>query len=186
MKPRAIILIMIVLSVRLAACASNPEEANKGWQPYQDDELGISFELPDTWVTQEGDGVITIANDQVGLDTEISSGAGASITLATSGDFDGFSDPVDILGLFIDFFENGRPNLERIGDPEIITIQDLPAATVTFRGDVREQSGLFTATIISNAENIALVLTIDGSAGEEYQEILERLTQSISVYGPVE
>lgn len=186
MRLRAFVYLIALFSLILAACSPKIEDPNQGWQTYQNDELGISFDLPETWVSQEVNGVITIAVNQEALDNQISSGTGASITLATAKDFDGFSDPDDILGLFMDYIEYGRPELERINEPELITIQEQPASTVSYRGDVREQNGLFTATIINNENNIALILTIDGSEGEEYQDALERITQSITVYSPVE
>jgi hypothetical protein len=175
------IVIAIVVGLFLSACSSlsNPDD---GWQIFTDDELGISFEVPDTWVSEvEGD-VITVAVDQEALDNGIINGAGASITLATARDFDGFSEPGGILELFMDYFEYGRTDLERIGDPELITVQEQPAGTISYRGTVRDRSGYFTATVISNDENIALVLTIDGSENEEHLATLDRITQSISVY----
>ncbi len=186
MKKRLFIIYLILFSLAVAACAPKAETPNSGWKTYQNDALGVSFDLPETWVSQDANGVITIAVNQESLDNQISSGAGASITLASARDFDGFSDPVDILGLFMEYIESGRADLERIEEPEIITIRDQPASTISYRGKIREQNGLFKATIISNDENIALILTVDGSEGEEYQETLERITQSILVFKPAE
>ena len=181
MKKFISVFIILLFGFVFAACTPKTDDSDPGWQTYQNETLGISFDLPDTWVTQEGDGVITIAINQDALDNEIINGAGASITVATAKDFDGFSDPAGILALFIDYFESGRSDLELISEPEMITIQDQAASTVTYRGTVQEQSGVFVATIISKEDNIALILTIDGSESEEYQNTLMRITQSITI-----
>ena len=65
-------------------------------------------------------------------------------------------------------------------------LQDQPAETVSYRGTMNEQTGLFIAVIITNEEHIALVLAFDGSEGEQHQETLEQIAQSISVYPPGE
>lgn len=185
MRFRIFIFLAALFSLALAACSPKKDDLDQDWQLYQNAELGISFELPDTWVTQEAGDVITLAIDQEALDNGILSGAGASITLATPKDFDGYSEPGSILELFVEYFEYGRANLERIGEPELISIQGQPASTISYRGSVREQTGFFTATIISHDDNIALVLTIDGSENEEHQDTLERITHSISIYSPI-
>jgi hypothetical protein len=100
MKFRFYLVSITLYIFALAACTPNSEDPESGWKTYENNELGISFELPDTWVSQENDAVVTIAVDQEALDNQISTGAGASITLATAKDFDGFSDPEGILGLY--------------------------------------------------------------------------------------
>ena len=185
MKKYISVFIILLISFVFAACTPKTDDPDLGWRTYQNDALGISFDLPDTWVTEEGDGVITIAVNQDALDNEIINGAGASITVATAKDFDGFSDPAGILALFIDYFKSGRSDLELISEPETITIQNQAASTVSYKGTVQEQTGVFVATIISKEDNIALILTIDGSESEEYQNTLERITQSISIHNLV-
>ena len=67
-----------------------------------------------------------------------------------------------------------------------VEIQDQRAGTVSYRGTVHEQTGLFIGVVITNEDHIALVLAFDGSDDEQHQETLERITQSISVYPPSE
>jgi len=181
MKKTAFVIASVLLAIFLVACKS---ESDVDWQSYQNSDLGISFEHPQTWLIQEANGVIKLTGEQEDVDNELTTGASATIMLATTTDFDGWSDPSDILGLYMEYLELGRENLEKLGEPEYITIQDQPAGIVSYRGTVREQSGLFTAVVVVNEEHIALVLTFDGSEGEQHQETLERFAQSISVYPP--
>jgi len=120
------------------------------------------------------------------LEDNLSNGAGAAIILATTSDFEGQSNPNDILNLYMDFMESGREDLEKISEPEFITIQDHPAGTASYRGTVHEQTGLFIAVVVTNEDQIELVLAFDGSEGEQHQETLGRITQSISVDPPSE
>ncbi len=186
MKNTALIFTFILFALILVACGSENSDPEGNWQNFQYDELGISFELPETWVVQEVNDVITLANDQDALENNFSSGAGATIMLATVSDFEGWSDPSDILSLFMDYLELGRDDFVKIGEPEFIVIQDQPAGTVSYHGTMNEQTGLFVAVVITNEDYIALVLAFDGSEGEQHQETLERIAQSISVYQPSE
>jgi hypothetical protein len=186
MKNTALLFISIFFAVILCACGSGNSDLNGNWQSYQNDELGISFELPETWVVQEVGGAITLAMDQEALDDDLSTGAGATIMLATADDFEGWTVPSDILGLFMDYMVLGREDLEKVSEPEFITIQDQPAGIVSYRGTVQAQTGLFIAVAITNEDHIALVLAFDGSEGEQHQETLERITNSIFVYPPSE
>jgi len=183
MKKTAFVIASVLLAIFLVACKS---ESDVDWQSYQNDDLGISFEHPQTWLIQEANGVITLAGEQDNLDDKIITGASATIMLATTTDFDGWTDPSDILGLYMEYLELGRANLEKIGEPEYITIQNQSTGIVSYRGTVQDQSGLFTAIVVVNEEQIALVLAFDGSEGEQHQETLERFAQSISVYSPGE
>jgi hypothetical protein len=185
MKKIAFVFTFILVALFLAACGSGNSGQNSDWQNYQNDELGISFKHPETWLIQEANGVITLAVDQEALDNNITTGAGATIMLATSADFDGWTDPRDILGLFMEYMEMGRDGLEKISEPEFTTIQDQPAGIVSYRGTIRDQTGLFTAITVINEDRIALMLAFDGSEDEQHQETLERITQSISVYPPI-
>ena len=184
MQLRNYVMINFLFILGLTACNAIYAEQDVGWTAYQNDELGISFDIPESWVIEENGGVVTIAANQESIENGVLTGAGASITLATARDFDGFSEPGGIMGLFMEYFEYGRENLERISEPELITVQELPASTVSYRGSVRERSGLFIATVISNEDHIALVLAIDGSENEENRATLERITQSLYVYPP--
>ena len=181
MRKTIVVIASILLVLFLAACKS---ESAADWQQYQNDSLGISFEHPQSWMIQEANGVITLAGEQEDFDEGLTTGASATIMVATTSDFDGWNDPGDILGLYMDYFEMGRENLEKIGEPEFITIQDQPAGLVSYRGTVLDQSGLFTAVVVINEERIALLLAFDGSDGEQHQETLERVAQSILVYPP--
>jgi len=183
MKNTALIVIFILFALLLAGCGS---DHSGNWQNYQNDELGISFEFPETWVVEEISGAITLAIDQEALDSNLSTGAGATIMLATADDFEGWTAPSDILGLFMDYMELGREDLEKVGEPEFITIQGQPAGIVSYHGTLEKQTGLFIAAAITNENHIALVLAFDGSDGEQHQGTLERITQSISVYPPNE
>jgi hypothetical protein len=180
-----ILVFFILFTLLLVACGTNNADAEGEWQRYQNDALGISFELPEGWVTQEINGVITLAVDQEALDNNIGTSAGATVMLATADDFDGQGNPTDIIKMFMEYFEMGR-ELEKLGEPEALTIQGQPAQTVSYRGTVQDQTGLFIAVIITNEDHIALVLAFDGSEGEQHKETLERVTQTISVYPPVE
>jgi hypothetical protein len=182
-KTTLITFTFILFTLILVACGNAAQENN--WQNYQNDNLGIAFELPETWVTQEINGVITFAVDQEALDTNIATGAGGTVMLATVDDFDGQGDPSDIIDLFMEYFELGR-ELEKLGEPEALTIQDQLAQTVSYRGTVQDQTGLFIAVIITNEDHIALVLAFDGSEDEQHKETLERVTQTINVYPPTE
>lgn len=183
MKKSPYVIVSILLAILFVACKS---ESAVDWQSYQNDDLGISFEHPETWLIQEANGVITLAGEQENFDDNLTTGASATIMLATTADFDGWNDASDILGLYMEYLEMGRANLEKLGEPEFITIQDQTAGMVSYRGTVQEKSGLFTAVVVVNEEQIALVLAFDGSEGEQYQETLERFAQSILVYPPGE
>ena len=186
MRNTTLIVTFIFFTLILVACGSENPDLTGNWQSYQYDDLGISYELPEAWVTQEVNGVITLASDQEILNNNLSTGAGATIMLATASDFEGWSEPLDILGLFMDYLEMGREDLEQIREPEFIAIQGQPAGTVSYRGTVQEQTGLFIGVVITNEDHIGLMLAFDGSDGERHQETLERITQSISVYPPSE
>jgi hypothetical protein len=186
MRNTTLVVTFILFTLFLVACGSENPDLAGNWQSYQYDELGISYELPEAWVTQEVNGVVTLASDQEALNNNLSTGAGATIMLANSSDFEGWSGPLDILGLFMDYFELGREDLEQISEPKLISIQDQPTGTVSYRGTVHDQTGLFIGVIITNEDHIALVLAFDGSEGEKHQETLGRITQSISVYPPSE
>ena len=168
----------------MVACGSGNSAHSGNWQNYQNETLGISFEHPKTWIVQEIDGGIRLAIDQEALDNDLSTGAGATIMLATVSDFDGLVGPSDILDLYMDYMEIGRDTLERISEPEFVTIQGQPAGIVSYRGTVKEQTGLFTLAVITNEDQIALVLAFDGSEDEQHRETLEDIAQSISVYPP--
>lgn len=185
MKKTALIFTFILFALILIACGAKNADLDGEWKSYQNDTLGVSFELPEAWVTKEVNGVVTFAVDQEALDNNIANGAGGTVMLATVDDFDGQGDPGDIIDLFMEYFELGR-DLEKLGEPEPLTIQGQPAQTVSYRGTVQDQTGLFIAVIITNEDHIALVLAFDGSEGEQYKETLERVTQSILVYPPSE
>jgi hypothetical protein len=183
MKNIASIFIFIIFAFVMVACGAGNSE---NWQTYQNDSLGISFEYPETWVIQEVGGGVALAVDQEALDSNISTGAGATIVLATASDFDGWTAPSDILGMFMDYMELGREDLEVLGEPEYPTIQDQSAGIVSYRGTMENQTGLFIAVTITNGDHIALVLAFDGTEGEQHQETLEHIAYSILVYPPGE
>ena len=182
MKFKSVLFFGLVLI--LTACNSTSTSPDDGWKKIEYPLIGVNFEIPETWVTIDNENLINIARTEAELKDEVTPEMGASITLATTYDFDGYSDPVDILMLFIDYFESGRPKLERLSEPESITIQELPSATVSYQGTVRDQTGHFTATVINNDKSIALVFTFDGSEEGIYLEELERFTRSIFVFPP--
>jgi hypothetical protein len=184
MKNLVLIVLLVFFTLILVACGSGNSAQGGNWQNYKNEALGISFEHPETWIVQEINGGITLAIDQEALDNNLSTGAGATIMLATVSDFGGLSEPSDILNLYMDYMEIGRDTLERISEPEFITIQGQPAGIVSYRGTVKEQTGLFTLVTITNEDQIALVLAFDGSQDEQHQETLEYIAQSISVYPP--
>jgi hypothetical protein len=183
MKKNIFLFTSILLTLLLASCSSLNSDH---WQSYQNHQLGISFEHPESWLIREVNGVITLAIDQEALDNDLTTGAGAKIMLATAGDFDDWNDTGDLLDLFMEYMEMGRENLEKISEPEFITIQDQSLGFVSYRGTAYKQTGLFTAGVITNSEQIALVLAFDGSEDEQHQETLAHFVQSISVYPPSE
>jgi len=185
---RTITLLSLVLLAALALAACSPAEpVGDAWESHEYQNLGVNFELPADWAVQESEQLINIANSSEGLDSETIPEAGATITLVSTDDFDGYSDPRDLLGFFMDYFEYGREDeLERLGDPEMLTIQDLPAATVAYEGTVRGQTGRYTATIIVNGEHVALVFTLDSSPDRQHEETFDRFTRSVYVYAPAQ
>jgi len=82
----------------------------------------------------------------------------------------------------MEYLEYGRTDLNRIGDPEMITIQELPAVNIEYRGTNREQNGNYTAVVIADDENLTLVFTFDGSENGIHQDTFERFTQSIALF----
>jgi len=186
MKRLTPLIIITLVVIALASCTS-AEPASDGWQTHEYEELGVTFELPEGWAVQETEQLINIANTAEGLSGETVPEVGASITLVGIEEFDGYSEPRDLLGFFMDYFEYGRGDtLERIGDPELTTIQNLPAATVAYDGAVRGNTGRYTAAVIVSGERVALVFTMDSSVGNQYQKTLERFTESVFVRAPGE
>ena len=176
----------VLALVALAAC-SPAEPVGDAWESHEYQKLGVNFELPADWAIQESEQLINIANSPEGLAGEVIPEAGATITLVGTAEFDGYSDPRDLLGFFMDYFEYGREDeLERLGEPEMLTIQDLPAATVAYDGTVRGQTGRYTATIIVNGEHVALVFTLDSSPDHQHSETLDRFSKSVYVYAPAQ
>lgn len=86
----------VFFTLILVACGLGSSAHDGNWQNYQNEALGISFEHPETWIVQEIDGVITFATDQEALDNNLSTGAGATIMLATVSDFEGLKQKAKI------------------------------------------------------------------------------------------
>ena len=181
MKSKFVLVFLLLMTSILSACNSPTISNNDDWEEHNFQDLGVAFELPANWTTSVNENLINITVNEDDLENGSQPTAGASITMATARDFDGFSDPQDILGLFIEFFEYGRDDLERTSEPQTTTIQGLPAATVRYIGTVRDQSGSFTVTVISENDNIALIFTFDSSETGEYAENFERFTKSVTV-----
>jgi hypothetical protein len=184
MKKLVLIVLFVFFTLLLVACESGNSAQGGNWENYQNEALGISFKHPKTWVVQEIDGGIRLAFDQETLDNDFTTGAGATIMLATVSDFEGLTELSDILNLYMEYMEIGRDSIERISEPEFITIQDQPAGIVSYRGTIPKQTGLFTLVTIMNQDQIVLVMAFDGSEDEQHQETLEQIVQSISVYSP--
>ena len=182
MKKLVLIVILVFFTLILIACGSGNSAQGGNWQNYKNEALGISFEYPKTWIVQEIDGGIMLATDQEALDNDLSTGAGATIMLATVSDFEDLTEPSDILDLYMEYMELGRDSIERISEPEFITIKDQPAGIVSYRGTIQNQTGLFILVTIMNEDQIALVMAFDGSEDEQHRETLEDIAQSISVY----
>ena len=182
MKPKPMLMYtaLLVLALTLAACGSD-QPVDDGWTTYQSPQ-GLSFEIPQDWAVEEGDGVVTLASSPEALDSgDLNGAAGASITHATIDDFEGSNDTAIILDLFIDFFDSGTAELEQISPPGPTTIQGQTGSTVSYRGIVSEQDGLYTATVIANDTRLALILSIDGSTDERYAADLERVVNSLQM-----
>jgi hypothetical protein len=183
MKIHKLIFILLFLTALiLTACnpALQAAESDTSWIKHESQALGISFELPGSWVTKEAPDVLTMANTQESLDAEkIGIGAGASITPASAADFQGINDPIKVIDVFVEFFQSSSPDIQMIQEPTEMIIQGQPAANVIFQGAVREQEGVFTTVIIAKDDDLILVLTVDGSEGGVYTETLNRFMDSV-------
>lgn len=171
------IIVMIGLAFLLTSCGALPFGSN--WNEYNSETHNVHFEFPEDWIVEELADTINIGSSEDTLSSEIADGAGASITPAATSEFNGETEPLEILNLFREFFETGRDELEIVMEPQSTTINDLPAATMSYRGAIAEQSGEFAVTIIVQDTESILILTIDGSPDGRYGDTLERLAQSV-------
>jgi hypothetical protein len=141
----------------------------------------VHFDTPEDWVIEELNDTINIGSSEETLISGIEQGAGASITPATIDDFNGLSDPVEILGLFKGFFEDGRENLLITAEPAAVSINDQTGASMAYEGSIRDQAGNFGVTVITKDNIVVLVLTVDGSERGNYAKQLEQFTHSIVI-----
>jgi hypothetical protein len=167
----------------LSACS--PQVEDESWIVYETEGLGIAVELPESWVIEEDQYLLSLANDSDHIISKsFENGAGGTITPTTTFNFSNVEEPVEILERLKGYFNGEENSLNVIVEPTMLTIQGQSAATMTYDGTLQGQDGRFTTTVIVNDENVAVVFTIDGSEDNQYSEMLERITSSVIVSVP--
>ena len=171
------ILILINFTALITACIVF--SADPKWTTFSSDIHKLQFEHPKDWVVDELDDTINIGSSLDALNSGINDGAGASITPASISDFNGATEPMAVLELFREFFEAGREDLTVLSNPELLTINDLPAVSMAYNGKILDLSGIFVMTIMVQDVDVLLRQTIAGSITGEFNESLERFRNSV-------
>ena len=169
---------LFILMIFLAACSPR-------MTTYKSSELGLRVDVPDSWELNEAEGTITITSKAQVLESgTVGEEAGVTIAMATSEQYSGASnDPKDILAAFMAYYimQGNSPDIVQEGEPKIYQIHGLPAATATYSGEIDEEEGVYTVTVIVRGEKFVLVLGADGSANNSYANTITKITKSINI-----
>ncbi len=169
----------------LSACSGNRTAApadDEPWTSHTDETLGISLEYPAAWaIKNDPDGGMYISNDESNFGSPIIvDGAGVIVSTLSTSDFDGTSDPVQILDVYFQNLQSLNADLTPIGKTETLTIHGNDAATARYQGTIFDQQGELTFTAIVHGDRIASVMTIDTTASGEHSQRLRRITESVT------
>ena len=179
MKTNKYLFILTALfTLVLAACGGDGQGE---WATYTSDEVGLSFELPDSWAIQEDGESITFANEEALLNADlISDGGGGYVSVEPVESYGGEDDPKRLLDLLVaDFTDDG--DLAVVEPVAAMDLNGQTAATVTLEGLLDTQPGTFVVVVIIANERLALILGIDGSDEGEYIEPLNRIAESMVI-----
>jgi hypothetical protein len=175
-----LIAVFLVASLLLGAC--NSGETGKTWTTFESDDLGLSLDHPDSWFSQEDPDVLTLTDSEDTFSAEkIGTNAGMSFTPATSEDFMGANDPIEVLQVFLGFFDTGSEEVNLLEEPASLTINDQQAASVAFEGNIRGQEGTFKMTVITKGENLVIILSVDGSPEGLHMDTMDRIIESVLI-----
>lgn len=177
---------LLVLLLVGAACS----DRQPGWVTYEHTATGVSFDIPEEWVVSDelDDAsttgvVLTLANSAESLGAETLTGAGGTVLIASAQEFSGESDPLTLLGFFVQLFTTGDNAIftEAVA-PQALTINGQSAATASYAGRLGEQAGVFNFTTVVNGPQIVVLILVDATPGE-FGATLEQIQQSLKVGG---
>lgn len=168
-----------VLLLALMGCASSDEPA--GWQSYTSEALGLTFLLPDDWILEEESAEITFASQEELINAPVlADGGGGFVSVEPLAAYGGQEDPLAFMELIVAQF-TADGSLKVVAPAEARDRNGQAAATVGLAGVLDGQAGTFLVTVLIAHDKLALMVSIDATGDDRYQETLLRIADSLTL-----
>lgn len=156
---------------------------SSGFELFESEALNLTAENPTGWYIEETEVSVSFASDQSIMEAEtLAGGAVLTISVGTSEQFEGETDPLALVNTFLNFFVGDNiSGLEYVQNPTETTIQGNPAAFVSMKGNVDGEFGALVLGVIRNGDRIAVILGVDGTDNSDHFETLEKILETVSL-----
>lgn len=171
---------LLLLMTLLVACAGRSESRGiaVNYVNYESNSLNISFEYPEGWMVEEGEGEINVASEaQLLQEQNFTSGGVANIT-TLSNEFI-TNDLVGTLSQFVGFMAEGE-NSSVVSEASAMTINGRDAAQSTLQVTIAEdmEATMVVTLILGQSQSLLIAAAYDEAP---FGEMLNHITESITI-----
>ncbi|MBN2003698.1 MAG: hypothetical protein JXA21_10110 [Anaerolineae bacterium] len=173
-----VVTLILLLSLFLTGCNSKPG----AMEPYTSEVLGVTLDIPARWVKEEVGEQLMIANSAKSLkSSQVVNGAGLIIITMPLADMMGITDPVEILDIFQEELLNSVTNAEILQETAAYTIQEQPAATMKFKGELEGQPGIYGIIVLTGKTDLGTILSVDTTSDNTFADTLTQIVDSVKL-----